>query len=143
MNKTPTHPAADPNNPRLAYLRNEVESADSLKLVLLLYNKLIGELRGVRDRIGTKAAGEDGGQLPADIGAKFEKCRGIVSYLLESLDPNQGEVSTHLYQMYYYWYQRILTAQMEKDGRIIDEILPGLETVRDGWSGLGNAEEKS
>jgi flagellar secretion chaperone FliS len=141
MNETTTKYPAGPMNPELTYLRNEVESADSLKLLLLLYNKLIRDLRSIRDRIGTKAAGEDNGNLPEDIGKKFEKCRHILSYLLDSLDPKQGEVATNLYQMYYFWYQKILAAQMEKDGRILDEILPGLETVREGWLGIGNAED--
>ncbi len=127
--------------PELVYLRGEVETADSLKLLMLLYNKLIRELSSIRDRIGTKAADDESGNLPADIGERFEKCRNILSYLLDSLDPKAGEVTTNLSQMYYYWYQKILAAQMEKDGRIIDEILPSLETVREGWAGIGPGEE--
>jgi flagellin-specific chaperone FliS len=45
--------------------------------------------------------------------------------------------------MYFYFYQQILAAQMEKDGRIIDEILPNLETIQEGWAGIETRDEEA
>lgn len=130
-------------NPELAYLRGEVETAGPLKLLLLLYGRLIRELRDIRDRMGTKATGDDGGSLPVDITSKFERCRNILQYLINSINPEAGDVAKQLTSMYFYFYQQILTAQMEKDGRIIDEILPNLETIQEGWAGIAAGDEEA
>ena len=117
--------------PNLAYLRSEVETAEPLKLLVMLYNRLLGELKELRDDL---AAGETG--EARDVDPKFQKCRDILYHLMESLDPAAGDVSRQLTSMYYYFLQKVTMAQTEKDGRHIDEILPNVETLRQGWLGV-------
>ena len=122
-------------NAELAHQRGGVDPADPVKLLPLLYDRLFDELRGIRNRIGTKAVGDDAGSLPPDIAARFEKCRSILEFLIETVDPKAGEVSQRLSRMNTQIHRRTLAAETEKDGRIIDEILPRLETIHKGWAG--------
>jgi flagellar protein FliS len=125
--------------PDLTYLRSEVETADPLKLLVMLYNRLLRELREIKDDLKANEAGagdEAGGAGYLKTLPKFKKCREILYYLLDSLDPAGGEVSLQLTSMYSYFLQKILAAEVEKDGRFIDEILPNVETLREGWLGV-------
>jgi flagellar protein FliS len=139
MNKTQYPPGS--MNPEAAYLRGEVETADPMKLLLLLYNRLLREMREIRDRIGTKAVDSGTTKLPADIDDKFDRCRDILAYLIDSLNPEAGEVTHQFHRMYAFFYETLVEAQMEKDGRIIDEILPNLETIREGWIEIAGRKE--
>jgi flagellin-specific chaperone FliS len=122
-------------NAELAHLRGGEKPADPVKLLPFLYYRLFHELRGIRDRIGTKTVGEDAGGLPPDIMARFAKCRGIIQFLMETVDPDAGEISRRLSRINSRVHRRTRAAETEKDGRIIDEILPSLETIYDGWVG--------
>ncbi len=122
-------------NAELAHLRGGEEPADPVKLLPFLYCRLFDELRGIRDRIGTKAVGEEAGGLPPDILARFAKCRNIIQFVTETVDPDAGEISRRLSRMNSLLHRRTRAAEMEKDGRIIDEILPRLETIYDDWVG--------
>ncbi len=122
-------------NAELAHLRGGEEPADPVKLLPFLYYRLFDELRGIRDRIGTKVVGEEAGGLPPDILARFAKCRSIIQFLMETVDPDAGEISRRVSGMNSLIHRRTRAAEMEKDGRIIDEILPSLETIYDGWVG--------
>jgi flagellin-specific chaperone FliS len=122
-------------NAELAHLRGGEDLADPVKLLPFLYYRLFDELRGIRDRIGTKVVGQEAGGLPPDILARFAKCRSIIQFVMETVEPDAGEVSRRLSRTNSLILRRTRAAEMEKDGRIIDEILPRLETIYDGWVG--------
>lgn len=131
-----------PSGSKLAYLRGEVETAGPIKLLLLLYNRLIGELRWIRDQLGTELQESVEAPLPSEIGVRFDRCRAILAYLSDSLDPEAGEVAQQLQALYAHFQGRTVEAQLARDGRIIDEMLPNLEKIREGWVEIAGREER-
>ena len=115
------------------FLRSEVEGASPVRLVVLLYNKVITELRVLREMLADGSAIGDCGLETEECADKFRRTREILTYLLDSLDPRGGEVTTQLASIYYFSLEQLLTAQMEKSYRYIDSVLPQIEKIREGW----------
>lgn len=61
------------------------------------------------------------------------KTQEIFIELMVSLDMNQAEWTKDLMQIYAYIKDKLVEANMKKDVKIMDEILPLIEEVRDLW----------
>jgi Flagellin-specific chaperone FliS len=68
--------------------------------------------------------------------ATAEKCTGksknIFSYLSSVLDWNY-EISHDLYNLYYFFNQEIIKAEVRRDAAVLDELVPLVEQMRDTW----------
>lgn len=61
-----------------------------------------------------------------------EKSKRIFSYLSSVLDWNY-EVTNDLYQLYYFFNQQIIKAEVKRDAAVLDELVPLVEKMRDTW----------
>lgn len=61
------------------------------------------------------------------------KTQEIFIELMVSLDMNQAEWTKDLMQIYAFIKDKLVEANMKKDVKIMDEILPLIEEVRDMW----------
>ena len=61
------------------------------------------------------------------------KTQEIFVELMVSLDMNQAEWTKDLMQIYAFIKDKLVEANMKKDVKIMDEILPLIEEVRDLW----------
>ncbi|WP_312693456.1 flagellar export chaperone FliS [Caproiciproducens sp.] len=61
-----------------------------------------------------------------------EKSKKIFSYLSSVLDWNY-EVTNDLYQLYYFFNQQIIKAEVKRDAAVLDELVPLVEKMRDTW----------
>lgn len=61
------------------------------------------------------------------------KTQEIFIELMVSLDMNQAEWTKDLMQIYAFIKDKLVEANMKKDVKIMDEILPLIEEVRDLW----------
>ena len=61
------------------------------------------------------------------------KAQEIFIELMVSLDMEQAEWTKDLMQIYAYIKDKLVEANMKKDVKIMDEILPLIEEVRDMW----------
>lgn len=61
------------------------------------------------------------------------KTQEIFIELMVSLDMEQAEWTKDLMQIYAYIKDKLVEANMKKDVKIMDEILPLIEEVRDMW----------
>jgi flagellar protein FliS len=61
------------------------------------------------------------------------KTQEIFIELMVSLDVNQAEWAKDLMQIYAFIKDKLVEANMKKDVKIMDEILPLIEEVRDLW----------
>ena len=68
-----------------------------------------------------------------------EKSKRIFSYLSSVLDWNY-EVTNDLYQLYYFFNQQIIKAEVKRDAAVLDDLVPLVEKMRDTWE---EAEKRS
>ena len=61
-----------------------------------------------------------------------EKSKNIFSYLSSVLDWNY-EVTNDLYQLYYFFNQQIIKAEVKRDAAVLDDLVPLVEKMRDTW----------
>ncbi len=125
-------------DPASAYLRNEVESADPAKLVVMLYNRAISEMESAREMLN-----ETSPEAPIShaqtIDTKLGRVREIINYLYECLDRDAGEVADQLAAVYIVATEQVLTAQMERDSAPLDTAIESMKTVRQGWIELAES----
>lgn len=61
-----------------------------------------------------------------------QKCKNIFNYLSSILDRNYS-ISEDLYQLYYFFNQEVIKAELRRDAAILDELVPLVENMRDTW----------
>lgn len=108
-----------------AYKNNSVNHASKEQLLLML---LDGALRFVK--VSRQA------MLDKDIKICHEniiKTQNIFSELMVSLDQSAGEWATQMYRLYDFIKEKLVEANIKKDIKIVDEIIPLIEDVRDIW----------
>ncbi len=123
------------NNPITAYQRtgveSGVESADPHKLILMLFEGAQQALAKAKLHIEHK-----------EISAKGEmisKAIMIIDHGLKaSLDINAGgDLALQLYSLYDYMTNRLLTANLQNDVQIINEINGLLSELHGAWATIG------
>lgn len=111
------------------YLRNEVMSADPLKLVRMLYRAAIEAVSAARARLGE-----------GDIrGRSHEITRAlrILHELLRALDRERGgEMAARLAQLYTYVSSRLIEANARQSDEPLAEVERLLSTLLEGWSAI-------
>ncbi|WP_291560288.1 MULTISPECIES: flagellar export chaperone FliS [unclassified Clostridium] len=109
------------------YKNNSVNYASKEQLLLML---LDGAVKYAK--IGRQAI------IDNDIQKKHDnimRTQDIFYELMISLDRNAGgEWGDNLYAVYEFINQRLMEANMKKDVKIMDEIIPLIEEVRDLWN---------
>lgn len=107
------------------YREMEVQTSSPEKLILLLYDEVIKCLNRAKIKIESKD-GEETNRL-------LLKTQKIIRELMCSLNLEVGEISTRWYSLYEYIYQRLIQANIEKNLKIIEEILSLLKPLREAW----------
>jgi len=109
------------------YKNNSVNYASKEQLLLML---LDGAVKYAK--IGRQAIVDDDIQKKHD---NLIRTQDIFYELMISLDRNAGgEWGDNLYAVYEFINQRLMEANMKKDVKIMDEIIPLIEEVRDLWN---------
>jgi flagellar protein FliS len=62
-----------------------------------------------------------------------QKCKDIFDYLSNILD-RQYPLSQELYQMYSFFYQEIVSAEIKQDPKVLEEITPLIEDMKETWT---------
>lgn len=108
------------------YLENQVNSADPIGLVQLLYEAAIDSLRQARTFF------EQG--LVPQRSAAISKAMQIVLELQSSLDMERGgEIAAGLAQLYVYVQERLTEANGQQRPAALEEALQVLLILEDGW----------
>jgi len=104
-----------------------VIGANTLDLVLLLYEKLLERLRQAKECV---AAGDIAGR---------GKSTGLAIEIIEkgmigALDMSQGgDIAIRLKEQYQYWMVSLLRFNMEGDLSLLEAVEAQVKTVRSGW----------
>lgn len=113
-------------------METSVISASPHKLIVLLYD---GALAAIRNAARHMAAGEI-----AEKGVAIGKALDIIdSGLRASLDKKGGgEIAANLDALYVYMAQRLLTASLQNQVAMLDEVQALLVDLRDAWTQIGD-----
>ena len=109
------------------YMRSAVLSATPLRLIVLLYEGAIRQLRTANRRL---EEGDDRGRHAA-LGRALD----IVGELVDSLDPKHGpEIAADIERHYNYVQRCILQGNLERSREKIDAAIRVLDVLRSAWT---------
>ncbi|MFN8638379.1 MAG: flagellar export chaperone FliS [Dehalococcoidia bacterium] len=108
------------------YRRIQFETASPAELILRLYDALARDLERAETALSGAAIEE--------AHAALIHAQEIVIELLASLDMSASEISQQLADLYQYWYQRLVQANVAKDASAVGEILRLLRPIHRAWS---------
>jgi flagellar protein FliS len=107
------------------YQTNSILTSKPEELTLMLYNGLVKFLIQAQ-----KAIEEKNIQKSHD---NLIKAQNIVIEFKATLKP-EYEISNSLGPLYDYMYKRLVAANMNKDGKIVAEVLGYASELRDAWA---------
>lgn len=112
-------------NPYSKYKENAVHVASQEQLVIMLVDGAIKYTKVA------KLALERGDKQRAHN--ELIRVQGIFAELIASLDINAGSFAIDLMNIYNFIRNKLIEANIKKDIKIIDEVMPVIEDVRDMW----------
>jgi flagellar protein FliS len=106
-----------------------VEAASPHKLITMLLDGAIGKINIARELMTQ--------QQTAAKGEQINWALSIIDGLRGALDLKAGgEVAGNLDALYDYMTRRLVTANMDNDVGILDEVLGLLHEIRSGWNSI-------
>ena len=104
-----------------------VLSANSIDLILLIYEALLRRLKQAAEAF-----------LSKDVAARGESLSRALEVidkgLIGSLDMQQGgQLSQHLLSQYQLWTAQVLHCNMKSDAVLLGELINQVEVVRSAW----------
>jgi flagellar secretion chaperone FliS len=113
------------------YLKNEIFSADPIKLVTILYRAGIGAIGAAREHLAAGAI--------RDRSRQITKAWTIIHELGRSLDRERGgEIGGTLAALYAYMQTRLIEANARQIDEPLAEVQKLLSTLLDGWCAIRN-----
>lgn len=125
-------------HPACRYQAMEINGADRMELVLLLYKGAIKELHQAKGFLDT-------GEIENRVRC-INKAGAIIGELKTALDFDRGgDLAKSLDHLYTYMMRRLIQANLRRDGEILEEIAGLLGTLLPAWeeTRLKNAAEKA
>jgi flagellar protein FliS len=118
-----------------SYKKSQVETADQLSLILMLYDRAILLLNKAEKEISEKKHEEKQHSLM--------KANGIVFELIQSLDQDKGEeIAASLLQLYYFVVREIMDADTNLNTKAIDNAKGILSELRESWKDMKTSPDK-
>lgn len=108
-----------------AYKNNSVNYASKEQLLLMLLDGAVKFAKMARQAI-----------IEKDIVKSHEnlvKTQDIFTELMVTLDQNAGEWAVNMYKIYDFIKEKLFEANLKKDVKILDEVMPLIEEVRNTW----------
>jgi flagellar secretion chaperone FliS len=109
-----------------SYQRTEVETADTLSLVIMCYDAAIRDLQEAKRLHESRA-----------IDATYDKIRhaqDVITELLVGLDYERGgEIAINLSRLYNFILRQLMGINSRQDTRTYDHVIGILDGLRDAW----------
>jgi flagellar protein FliS len=116
------------NNNIKTYERIQTEGLNQKQLIVMMYDGIIRFLK------------EAGGSIEKEnfdeAHQRFDRARKIVFHLLSTLNLEAGEIAEKLKALYIFLIEKITEANLKKERRIIEELIPIVENIKSGWEGI-------
>ncbi len=121
------------SNPYERYRQTQIQTAGPLELIIMMYDGAIRFTNQAKKALAEKEFGQ--------ANTALQRAQDIVDELNFSLNPEAGEIAVNLRSLYTFINQRLLQANVKKDGKILDEVLQLLTTLRSSWAELQTAKK--
>jgi len=109
------------------YMKTRIETASQPQLLVMLFDAAVKKLH-----IARKAMEEKDIELTHN---ELIKVQRIFSELMVALDFNLGgDLANQLYAIYDFVYRQLVQANIRRDTKLVDEVLPIVEDLREGWT---------
>jgi flagellar secretion chaperone FliS len=112
-------------NPYENYKRMQVETSSPGRLLLMLYDGALKNLRLAHENITQRNI------IQAHNG--LIKAQNIVMELNLDLNMDAGDIAHQLRRLYLYMHRRLVEANVEKDAEIVEEVIALLSELKEGW----------
>ena len=110
-----------------AYKNNQVTTAPKKKLLIMLYDGAIKNLKLAEIALQDKSIEK--------VNTHLIKTQDILAELMSTLNFEAGgEIAKNLYQLYDYMYVKLIRANIDKDIDAIIEVKIFMEELRDTWA---------
>lgn len=117
------------------YREMHVAGLKQKDLIVMLYGGAIQYLKEAKKHIENNN--------PSGWQTSFDKARKIILHLYSTLNSKEGGIiAEKLQSLYAYIVEQICIANTLRDTKIVDEIIPLLDTIKKGWDKIG-AQDKS
>jgi len=114
-------------NPNVnAYKKNQINTASSEQLVLMLYD---GARKFIKRAIISIQAGD-----MQEAHHNLIRSQNIVAQLMAGINYEAGEIAENLFQLYKFMHSRLIQANLKKDSQCAQEVLEMIETIRGAWA---------
>lgn len=122
------------SNPHQAYMKNVVDTATPLMLIIMLYDEAI--------RMCTLALGEMG-KNKESVHNKLIKAQKILTELTVALNMDAGgEVAENLRAIYVYAHAKLVEGNIDNDSAKVEEVLKILKELRSAWHTINQENRK-
>lgn len=119
--------AVNHNDPQLKYLKTRIETASQPQLLLMLFEGAVRKLNIAKKAIAEKDVEKAHTELT--------KVQKIFTELMCALDLEKGgELAANLLRIYDFIYHHLVKANIKQDISLIDEVLPIVKNLQDGWN---------
>lgn len=109
-----------------SYQKTNIQTADTLKLVILCYEAVIKDLEIARDFHERRAI--------ENSYAKIRHAQDIITELLLGLDYERGgEIAVNLSKIYNFMLRELMVINSSKDTAIYTHIIKMLTELKDAW----------
>jgi flagellar secretion chaperone FliS len=123
-------------SPYNQYKLTEINTANQGKLIVMLYDGAIKFLKIAVDNMNVTTYDI--------VNNNIIRAQDIITELLLSLNMKDGgEISTNLFNLYLYFKKRLLEANIQKDSKMIDEVINHLSSMRESWNKISGKETPS
>ncbi len=121
------------NNQANAYKETTIKTAGQGKLILMLYDGAIEQLKQAAELFPT------GHQNYDKVNCAIVKAQDIITELTVSLNFEKGdEIAKSLFKLYMYFNDQLIQANMKKDEAALQTVLGMLIDLRTAWSQISS-----
>jgi flagellar secretion chaperone FliS len=118
-------------NPLNAYRQTKVKTAGQGRLIVMLYDEAVKQLDYANLELE-----KPGKQLDL-VHNCIVKTQDIITELMASLDFEKGgEIAQNLYNIYMFFNQQLMEANIRKDSEYLKEIRRMMAELRDAWAAI-------
>ena len=111
-----------------AYKKVNIETASQGKLIVMLFNGAIQRAEEAKRQLEKRNL--------QGVHNNLIRAQDIVSELRNALNMKAGDIAVNLDRCYEYFQHLLVTANIRKDPRPIDECVEYLTSMRDTWQNL-------